>query len=241
MLRRFVIAAGSFAAMLSLAGTLAAQTGVLSGVIFDETNRGLSGVQIAVKGTDLIGVTNKDGKFTIPGVPVGPQQLEAWRAGYRNFRLSVLKIAPNDTAHVYLALSVATAEPEYGAKAAASVEETEALARLKERLEREQVRRVGGDTAAAVIQGKVAGVTMRRDDGSGGANVIQLRNPMSVRDDGAPMYIVDGVILLGGMQPGSIDANRIESIEVIQGQRAAELYGNRAAVNGVIVIRTKKE
>jgi hypothetical protein len=239
MLRRFVIAAGSFAVALSLAGTLDAQTGVLSGVIFDETNRaGLSGVQVAIKGTDLVGVTNKDGKFTIAGVPAGSRQLEAWRVGYRNFKLSVLKIAPDDTAHVYLALSAAVAEPEVAPKAAVSPEEAAALERLEARLRRIEPTRAVGDT---VLQGKVAGVTMRQDGGPGGERVIQLRNPVSYRSDAAPVYIVDGVIMVGGMQPGSIDASRIESIEVVQGQQAVTLFGTNVGANGVIVIKTKKQ
>jgi TonB-dependent SusC/RagA subfamily outer membrane receptor len=90
--------------------------------------------------------------------------------------------------------------------------------------------------------GKVAGVTIRQAaEAERRETVIQIRNPMSVRNDGAPTYIVDGVIMIGGMQPGSIDASRIESIEVVQGQQAISLYGTNVGANGVIVIKTKKQ
>jgi hypothetical protein len=91
------------------------------------------------------------------------------------------------------------------------------------------------------IQGKVAGVTIRQDAGDGTEKVIQLRNPTSVPMEAGPQYIVDGVMMIGGMKPGSLDPSGIQSIEVIQGQRAIELYGASIGANGVIVIRTKKE
>ena len=115
MLRRLVIAAaGLAAASVMLAGSLHAQSGVLSGVIFDQNNRtGLAGAEVRIKGTDLVAITATDGRFTIANVPAGTRELEAVREGYRPFRLPAVKIAASDTAHVYLALSAATepAEP----------------------------------------------------------------------------------------------------------------------------------
>jgi hypothetical protein len=64
---------------------------------------------------------------------------------------------------------------------------------------------------------------------------------VSTRSEAGPVYIIDGVIMIGGMQPGSIDSNRIESIEVVQGERALELYGRNVGANGVIVVKTKRE
>jgi TonB-dependent SusC/RagA subfamily outer membrane receptor len=52
-----------------------------------------------------------------------------------------------------------------------------------------------------------------------------------------PLYVVDGVIVARGVI--DIDALNIESIEVIKGETAKELYGERAA-NGVIIIATKQ-
>ena len=55
-------------------------------------------------------------------------------------------------------------------------------------------------------------------------------------NDDEPIYIVDGVIVARGVI--DIDALNIESIEVIKGGAAKELYGERAAT-GVIIIKTK--
>jgi hypothetical protein len=111
-----------------------AQTGVLSGAIFDNTHhRGIAGVTVAVRGSTLSAVTGKDGRFTIKGVPAGANTLEARQAGYRTFTLSSLPIHANDTAHVYLGL---TANPDEDAMAS---------------------------WAAGTITGKIAGVSVRLD------------------------------------------------------------------------------
>src|SRR5688572_971662 len=113
MLRRLVITAGSVvAAATVITGSLGAQTGVLSGVIYDQNNKtGLGGAEVRIKGTDLVATTGKDGRFTIANIPAGTREIEAVRSGYRPYRLPLVKIAATDTAHVYLALSAAPVEP----------------------------------------------------------------------------------------------------------------------------------
>jgi len=96
-------------------------------------------------------------------------------------------------------------------------------------------------SAAAAIQGKVAGATVVQGSGRpGSAPSILLRGPKSINASGRsqePLYIVDGVIL--GANAADIDALEIEKIEVLKGAAAASLYGSRAA-NGVIQITTKR-
>jgi TonB-dependent starch-binding outer membrane protein SusC len=119
MNHRFVVSVGSLAASIILAATAVAQTGVISGTVVDGSNKtALPGVQVAIKGTELVGVTNKDGKFTIAGVPAGSQQIEAWRVGYRNFKLSALRLAANDTLSVSFALASNAEDEAFPASAA---------------------------------------------------------------------------------------------------------------------------
>lgn len=109
MIRRLVVAAGSVvAASVMLAAPLGAQTGVLSGVIYDQTNKtGLAGAEVRIKGTELVATSGADGRFTIANVPAGSRELETTRTGYRSYRLPSVKIGAADTAFVYLALSKA--------------------------------------------------------------------------------------------------------------------------------------
>ncbi|MCY4646997.1 MAG: TonB-dependent receptor plug domain-containing protein [Gammaproteobacteria bacterium] len=58
--------------------------------------------------------------------------------------------------------------------------------------------------------------------------------------DGAPLIFVDGVELEGGSASlNSLNPDDIERIEVIKGEAAAGLFGERAE-NGVIQISTKE-
>lgn len=220
MIRRRVIHAGWIVAASALiAGPLAAQTGVLSGVIYDQNNKtGLGGAEVRVKGTDLVATTGKDGRFTIANVPAGTREIEAVRSGYRPYRLPLVKIAATDTAHIYLALSAAPVEP--AGPTEVDPAQGERLERLAQRLER--VVRVADSTGDAVVAIRSTDATLLGE---------VSRN--------APLYIVDGILLANGVVPKEIDASTIASVEVLKGEAATALYGQRAA-NGVIVIKTKR-
>ena len=213
MIHRLVVHAGCVAAAsVLIAGSLDAQTGVLSGVIYDQNNKtGLGGAEVRIKGTDLVATTGKDGRFTIANVPAGTRELEAIRAGYRPYRLPLVKIAAADTAHVYLALSATPAEGSTGADVDPE--------------ERRVLERVLVETNAAIRE-----VQVRVSDSTS----------VGVLSKSAPLYVIDGIMLSNGLMPKEIDPSRIESIEVIKGAAAESIYGQRA-VNGVIVITTKRD
>ena len=90
------------------------------------------------------------------------------------------------------------------------------------------------------LQGKVAGANIMSNSGiPGGQPAVLLRGPTSINASGRgqePLYIVDGVILQGGL--ADVNPNDIESVEVIKGAAASSLYGSRAG-SGVIQITTK--
>lgn len=113
----------------------------------------------------------------------------------------------------------------------------------------------GATNVLEQLAGKTPGVEIVSATGRpGSAPEVMLRGPKSINGSGRgqdPLYIVDGVILNGGigvnqlgglaLQGGTLaDINPadIESVEVVEGAAAASLYGSRAA-NGVISITTK--
>lgn len=53
-----------------------------------------------------------------------------------------------------------------------------------------------------------------------------------------PLYVVDGMILRGGIT--SIDPNTVESISVLKNAGETAIYGSRVGHGGVILIRTKR-
>jgi TonB-dependent SusC/RagA subfamily outer membrane receptor len=113
MIRRLVIAAGcAAAASLVLAGSLAAQTGVISGrIIGQHAKAGLEGAEVRIKGTDLVARTQTDGRFTIAGVPVGTHEIAVARPGYIPLRMPSIRIVSADTTRLFFELVMPDPEP----------------------------------------------------------------------------------------------------------------------------------
>ncbi len=72
---------------------------------------------------------------------------------------------------------------------------------------------------------------------SGRAPGIRVRGTNSISSN-EPLYIIDGVPI-DGFTEGDLDANEIQSIDILKGADASALYGSRG-VSGVVVITTKK-
>ena len=85
------------------------------------------------------------------------------------------------------------------------------------------------------LQGKVAGLDITKSSGQAGADVsMQLRGKRSFTASGDPTVIIDGM-------PGNLstlNANDIESIEVLKDASSTAVYGS-AGANGVIIVTTK--
>lgn len=221
MMRRLVFVFGCAAATSAIpCSASTAQSGVLAGIIYDQTNKaGLGGAEVRIKGTDLVAITDKDGRFAIAGVPLGRQEIEAVRAGYRPFRLPWMTIGA-ETTHVKLALAVV---PEEGA-----VEDPVSL-RLTELSARLAV--LAGDTSMASGTEEVRAGTIRVR----GTTMTSLGEISA----NAPLYMIDGIMLAPGTRVSELDPKTIESIEVIKGAAAESLYGSRGA-NGIIKITTRR-
>jgi TonB-linked SusC/RagA family outer membrane protein len=107
------------------------------------------------------------------------------------------------------------------------------------RINAEAMSQVVGTSPIAALAGKVAGARIGMPRGTPGANpVIRLRGSTNLGIGGSqPLLVVDGVITQGSLQ--DIDANDIESIEVLKGAASSATYGSTAA-NGVLNITTKR-
>lgn len=95
---------------------------------------------------------------------------------------------------------------------------------------------------AAILDGKIPGLSIVRVSGAPGADVlVQLRNQRDLDGRTQPLYIVDGVLLTAftPITSQDIEALDIEQVEVLKGAVAAALYGGRAA-GGVVVISTRR-
>ena len=113
-------------------------------------------------------------------------------------------------------------------------------------------------TFEAMLQGRIAGLTVLNVSGEPGINsIVNIRGSTAVNNaDGSltgggvstPLYVIDGVVFdvsdartaYGNSNPlTAINPNDIESIDVLKDASAAAIYGARAA-NGVIIVKTKR-
>jgi TonB-linked SusC/RagA family outer membrane protein len=107
------------------------------------------------------------------------------------------------------------------------------------RVSSDQLKDVPASSPVAALAGKVAGARVALGVGNpGAAPAIRLRGSTNLGVGGsAPLIIVDGVITRFSI--ADIDAQDIESIEVLKGAAASAFYGSDAA-NGVLSITTKR-
>jgi TonB-dependent starch-binding outer membrane protein SusC len=97
-----------------------------------------------------------------------------------------------------------------------------------------------------LLQGKMAGVNVTAATGEpGGPLSITVRGPGGVRTGSTPLFVLDGLALDNASTGGAtnplnfLNAQDIESIDVLKDASATAIYGARGA-NGVILITTKR-
>ncbi|MDB5010805.1 MAG: putative outer membrane protein, partial [Mucilaginibacter sp.] len=106
-------------------------------------------------------------------------------------------------------------------------------------------------TPQSLIQGRAAGIQVVQNSGAPGSAVtVRIRGTTSINAGNDPLYIIDGVpvesgslssINLSGSQTSALaglDADDIESMDILKDAGALAIYGSRAA-NGVVLITTK--
>ena len=87
------------------------------------------------------------------------------------------------------------------------------------------------------LQGKVPGMTITTNGSPIGTGTVRIRGIGSFNSSQDPLYVIDGVPTNQALN--SLNANDIESMQVLKDAASASIYGSRAS-NGVIIITTKK-
>ncbi len=204
---------------------------VINGQVSDgDTNEGLPGVNIIVKGTTSGTTSDLDGNFLIE-VPSNESVLVFSFVGYIPQEVlvgtrSVLEVAlvPDVTALSEVVVI------GYGVQKKALV--TGANINKKGA----DIAELNTGTAMEALQGVTPGVTITRNNGAPGAGTrVNIRGIGTIGNSN-PLYVVDGV------QVGNIDylnPSDIESVDILKDAASAAIYGSRAA-NGVVLVTTKK-
>lgn len=204
----------------------------VSGLVTDEKNVPLPGVNVVIKGTIRGTSTDAKGAFQL-ALPEGNNVVLTFSfVGYQSQDVAV---GNKTSLTVSLSPDVNALEEVvvigYGAVKKRDL--TGSVVQLKS----EQLKEVPTANVLEAAQGKIAGADITRNSGQAGAGVsIRIRGNRSIGGNNAPLIIVDGV-QYGNLE--DINANDIETMDVLKDASSIAIYGSRGA-NGVILITTKK-
>ena len=232
-------------------GVAFAQEHTVTGVVKDDAGTPLPGASVVVKGTSHGVATDFDGKYSIK-VPNGKAVLVFSSLGMKPTERSV---GNNKAINVTLEVEaqqltgvVVTGYQEFDRSKFTGNAQT---------LKADNIKMDGVVDVGRMIEGRAAGVNVQNISGTFGTSPkITIRGGSSIFGDTKPLWVVDGavqeeVVNLSFEQLASgdastlvssaisgINANDIESIEILKDASALSLYGARA-LNGAVIITTK--
>lgn len=219
-----------FLSILVFSASFAQNSITVSGIVEDKSGP-LEGVNVSVDGTTSGTFTDKSGKFSL-AVPDRNATLVFSFIGYvtrtmpvgGNTTFNVTLEAQDRSLNEVVVIGYGTARKKDLTGSTASVSGAE-------------VAKIPVTSAAQAITGKIAGVNVVTQSGAPGADVnITVRGGTSITQGNKPLYIVDGFQMDDALR--NIDANDIETIDVMKDASATAIYGARGS-NGVILITTK--
>lgn len=229
------------------------KTNTITGVVTDKSGDPLPGVSIVVVGVGIGTVTDLDGRFSL----TIPSQAKALRFSFVGMMTQEIPIEGRTTIRVLME------EELIGIKevvvTALGIERSKrSLSYATELVNVESLSDVRDPSLATSLSGKVSGVSISNSSGAsgvGGSSRIIIRGNKSINRSNEPLIVVDGIPYSNSKGAistdnstrevdsfdgfSNINADDVQSINVLKGPAAAALYGS-AANNGAIIVTTKK-
>ena len=207
-----------------------AQTHDVKGVVTDEDQLPLPGVNVVIKGTTAGTITGGDGAYSIQAAD--GDVLVFTYIGYSTEEVTVSGNSINVNLTPDLIGLSEVVVVGYGTQRKEAV--TGSVASMKG----DVVREMPGSNITQSLQGRIAGVNMQQSSTKPGAEMqIRVRGTRSLNASNDPLIVLDGVPFAGSL--GDIDPNSIKSIDILKDASATAIYGSRGA-NGVILVTTTK-
>ena len=210
---------------------LYAQNITVEGKVIDDNGTPLEGVTIKLKGANSGSQTTSTGTYKINLPNTGGVIVFSY-VGFKNVER---KVTRSTSLNVQLERNNSTLD-ELVVIGYQSVKRKDVMASVSS-VSAKDLRDIPANTAAEVLNGRLAGVTATTAEGSPDANIrIRVRGGMSITGDNSPLYILDGVQVENALN--LLSPQDIQSIDVLKDAAATAIYGARGA-NGVVVITTK--
>ncbi len=225
----------------------------LKGKVVDENNVSLPGVSVIIKGSNIGTTTNIDGEYEI-SLDDKPGQVLI----FSFIGLEAQEIEITNQTSLNVTLKESSEKLEEVVVTGMVVTDKRLFTGASQKLNAEEVKLSGIPDVSRGLEGRAAGVSVQNVSGTfGAAPKIRVRGATSIYGSSKPLWVVDGVILEDVVELSSdalssgdvttlissaiagLNADDIESFEVLKDGSATSIYGARAMA-GVIVITTKK-
>ncbi len=231
--------------------TVSAQVKVTGVVLEAGTNEPLMGATVTVKGTSIATATDLDGKFTV-NAPSSKSKVVVTYVGMKPFEFNASSKETTvmlESDSQVLGEVVVTGMQKVDKRLFTGA--TTSISAEKAKLD-------GVADVSRALEGKAAGVSVQNVSGTfGTAPKIRVRGATSIYGTSKPLWVVDGVILEDNVEVSADDlssgnaetliasaisglnADDIESFQILKDGSATSIYGARAMA-GVIVVTTKQ-
>ncbi|MFV8352705.1 YfbK domain-containing protein [Flavobacterium sp. XS2P14] len=224
-------------AKAKITSTYDATTRMISGIVTDEMDLPLPGVNVYIKGITKGVATNFDGKFSIKA-----EKGDELVFSYIGYEDSYATVGENDKINMKL-VNNSMALNEVVVASYASKPKKSVLTGSVTMISSNDLLKQKSVNVSQALQGKVAGVQITNNPGylSQGtpkpSPTIIIGGNASITQSNEPLYIIDGV----PVNPDDfkqLKSENVKTINVLKDTSATSLYGSRAS-NGVIIITTK--
>lgn len=204
----------------------------VTGRVTNDKDEPLAGVNVMEKGTTNGTITRDDGSFLIN--VAGNEAILVF--SYIGFTSVEQKVSEHPVMNIQLIPVNKNMEEVivvgYGTQKKKNI--TGAISSVKAKdLENMPVFRIEQS-----LEGRIAGITITSTSGQpGDGATVRIRGASSIGANSDPLYVVDGVVIGGGID--YLNQSDIESIDILKDAASAAIYGTQGS-NGVILITTKK-
>lgn len=233
--------------------TVAQTPGSVSGVVISaDDNEPIVGASVMVKGTKVGTATDVDGKFSIKNLPSKAKTLVVSYIGMKT------KEVPITSGTMEIALESSTEQLDEVVVTGMQKMDKRLFTGAATKVDAQAARIGGMADISRSLEGRAAGVSVQNVSGTfGTAPKIRVRGATSIYGSSKPLWVVDGVIMEDVTQVSADDlssgdaetlissaiaglnADDIESFDILKDGSATSIYGARAMA-GVIVVTTKK-
>ena len=239
-----------FSCLFVFIGMAVAQNTVSGIVVSADDGEPIIGAAVKVKGTQIATVTDIDGKFTIHTSTAKP----TIEVSYVGMKTETLKGGTN----MKVVLSSDSQTLSEVVVTGMQQMDKRLFTGATAKVDAEKAKLDGVADVTRALEGRVAGVSMQNVSGTfGTAPKIRVRGATSIYGSSSPLWVVDGVIMEDAVSVSADDlssgdaetlisnaiaglnADDIESFQVLKDGSATSIYGARAMA-GVVVITTKK-